>query len=282
MHSPSRDSLWPEEVELQTDLSPSEWILPRLLPSLVSGGRGTPVTGVVPAGYHAYVRVLHPANAGHYTSAVSWRHVVDLSGRTYHPLMQFERINLAETTKTGRPPFGPPELGYLAPELCKVLFGLLAIFTLTPETCWLGIWEGWGSLGYPRSMSLLRFRHQPESRDEEFSSLEQQLTEVAERVNRAPRFAHPGRSYLLAKSPISGVCELGRPPLRITPSLVWPDDRAWCVGTEIDFDSTLVACGRACATALLSEEGLEALRVPPHGRLDFEGDELNPPSQGAP
>jgi hypothetical protein len=113
-------------------------------------------------------------------------------------------------------------------------------------------------------------------------SLEQQLAEVAERANSAPRFEHPGRSYLLAISPTSAIFELSRPPLGITPSLVWPDDRAWCVTTEIDFDSTLVGCSEECAAALVANDRLEALLVPPDGRLDIGGDELNPPSEGAP
>jgi len=65
------------------------------------------------------------------------------------------------------------------------------------------------------------------------------------------------------------------PPLSITPSLVWPDDRAWCVATETDFDSTLVGCSEECAEALVADERLEALQVPPDGRLDIDGDELN-------
>src|SRR5437879_7616655 len=47
-------------VEFSADLSPSTWIAPRLL----SWGQeqGTRVASVVPTGYAAYVRVLHPAS----------------------------------------------------------------------------------------------------------------------------------------------------------------------------------------------------------------------------
>jgi len=54
--------VWPEEIELQDDLSPSAWILPRLLSSFLTGGEGMPVGAIVPSGLPAYVRVLHPAN----------------------------------------------------------------------------------------------------------------------------------------------------------------------------------------------------------------------------
>ena len=49
------------------------------------------------------------------------------------------------------------------------------------------------------------------------------------------------------------------------------------VATEIDFDSTIVATTNAGVEALLTCDGLEALLVPSHGRLDIAGDEINVP-----
>jgi len=37
-----------------------------------------------------------------------------------------------------------------------------------------------------------------------------------------------------------------------SPNLIWPGDRAWVVVTEIDFDSTIIGCSRACADGLLA------------------------------
>jgi hypothetical protein len=75
--------------------------------------------------------------------------------------------------------------------------------------------------------------------------------------------------------PPGAICGFQDSPWSLTPSLAWPDDRSWCVATEIDFDSTLVACGEDCAAVLLADDRIEALRVPPEGRLDIEGDLLN-------
>jgi hypothetical protein len=47
------------------------------------------------------------------------------------------------------------------------------------------------------------------------------------------------------------------------------------VGSEVDLDSTLVACSEECATALLAIDGLEALPVNAGDRLDIGGDVLN-------
>ena len=51
----------------------------------------------------------------------------------------------------------------------------------------------------------------------------------------------------------------------------WPEDRLWFVATEIDLNSTLVACTRACAQALLETE-LEVMEVSAETRLDADGD----------
>ena len=258
-----RDPAWPPEVERQTDLEPSGWIAPRLLPwdAVV----GSPVSMVVPTGYPAYVRVLHPASRPReLIPAVTWREVSDWSERTYHPIMQFERISVPRGLAQGPAPFNvPPRRGNMDEEICAVLYELLARWT-TSTDIWLGIWEGWGTFGYPQSSSFFT------GTDTDFG-----LTDLAARVQAAPRFEHPNRNYLLARAPVSAVAELSRFPLGITPSLAWPDDRAWCVATEIDFDSTLVAASEECAAALLVDDGLETLRVHPNDRLDIGGDVLN-------
>ena len=45
------------------------------------------------------------------------------------------------------------------------------------------------------------------------------------------------------------------PTLGLTPQLWWPEDRAWLVATEIDFDSTIVATTVAGAEVLLNMRG---------------------------
>lgn len=274
-----RDPVWPEEVRLQSDLSPSVWILPRLLPSFLTSGNGMPVGAVIPSGFPAYVRVLHPARRTEPDPIVTWRdvdttwrEVADWSGRTYHPLMQFGPLSASMPGTSGPSPFTQePWQGHLFADQCHTLHTILAARTTTPETCWLGIWEGWGAFGYPRSMSFT------ETESTEVNRMGEQLHEIAERVRSASRFEHPARRYLLAKAPSASICELGRGPLDITPSLAWPDDRSWCVGTEIDFDSTLIGASEECAAALLSDNKLECVEVQPEDRLDIGGDVLNPP-----
>jgi hypothetical protein len=283
MTNPWSDPVWPEDVVLQReDLSPSDWLLPRLLP--FGSGLGTRVASIVPSGYPAYARILHPAGRTEPDPVttwrqvdVRWRDVADWSGRTYHPLMQFERLRLARPDSSYRPPYGQePDTGHLSSDQCRLLFATLERWTKTPEACWMGIWEGWDGL---TSGSWAIYSSDPENtgsreRQKELERINKDVEELAMRIDAAPRFDHPDRAYLLAKAASRSVCQLGQGLLGVMPNLVWPEDRAWCVATEVDFDSTLIAVSEECFAALLSEDGLEVLRVEAEDRLDIDGDEL--------
>ncbi|WP_368831374.1 hypothetical protein [Kocuria arenosa] len=62
-----------------------------------------------------------------------------------------------------------------------------------------------------------------------------------------------------------------------SPSILWPDDHAWVLATEIDFDSTLVAGTRALVRELMQTSGLEVLSIPTDADLSRDGDVLNRP-----
>ena len=62
-----------------------------------------------------------------------------------------------------------------------------------------------------------------------------------------------------------------------SPSILWPDDHAWVLATEIDFDSTLVAGTRALVRELLETPGLEVLSIRTDADLTRDGDVLNLP-----
>lgn len=70
----------------------------------------------------------------------------------------------------------------------------------------------------------------------------------------------------------------GRSPLTGSspnPNLFWPRDRAWCVGTEIDFDSTLVAGSHPLIAELTQNPTLECWPIDPNASLTSGSDELN-------
>ncbi|SHK57725.1 hypothetical protein [Alicyclobacillus tolerans] len=62
------------------DLSVAHWLVNRLFPfeSYLAGS-------VVPRGYEAYARILHPAQS--ISGYVSWAEIATWAGRTYHLAM---------------------------------------------------------------------------------------------------------------------------------------------------------------------------------------------------
>jgi hypothetical protein len=60
-----------------------------------------------------------------------------------------------------------------------------------------------------------------------------------------------------------------------SPSLLWPADRSWCVGTEIDFESTLVGGSSDLIGAVLTAAGLDAWPVQSEDDLSAFADVFN-------
>ena len=60
-----------------------------------------------------------------------------------------------------------------------------------------------------------------------------------------------------------------------SPSILWPDDHAWALATEIDFDSTLVGGTAELIHELMRTPGLEVLPIRTDADLTRDGDRLN-------
>jgi hypothetical protein len=106
------------------------------------------VGSLVPVVFERYVRILHPARAG-LEAPVRWDAVAAWSGRTIHALAQWEL--LSRPLGEARPgcPFGqPPADGGLPPEQLVELMNVLAAHTSTPDSCFIGVWEGYGWLDW--------------------------------------------------------------------------------------------------------------------------------------
>ena len=240
----------PEGVELMEDISQARWIEERLWPwGDACGAHEMRVGSLVPEGFAAYARVFHPAelrtDRGH--EPVRWSTVASWTGRSAHPQMQFERIaNLSELYQD--PPWGSyPRYGSLPSEECRTISKALREFTSTPDRCYFCVWEGWGFLD---------------------SGL----------YKKASRLRVPNRDYLLFRGPLDAVMSfLDYFPhgWSQSPSIWWPDDRAWCVATEIDLPDTYVGGSDACIERILSCRDLEALPITTEARVDLGGDTIN-------
>jgi hypothetical protein len=242
-------------IEIPDSAEPASWLADGIV------GFGESVVSLVPRGFEGYARVFHPADIYDPRKElgsnvdVTWTDVAHMMGRIAHPRMEWESIlridpdrgrardDFAGGVWHGDVRIQDPMSGRLPEAVAASLVNRLRGETTTPKQCWFGVWDGWGGLS--------KF------------------------VSAAPAFDLPHRRYHLLSGPIERVATLtASPPWRDPPSLWWPSDHAWCVATEIDFDTTYVGASEAGIEHLLACEGLEVYRVEPANRLG--SDDLNP------
>ncbi len=245
----------PEGVELVKDLRPANWVKERLGDwASGNGGRteGKLVGSVIPAGFEAYVRVFHPAE--HQKADGSWDHLkwstlASWNGKVVHPQMSFSRIAnldpwLNETPSWGQAPF----FGTLPLDECRALVSILKGFTATAECCYFCLWHGYGFL------------------DDRY-------------FKRVAKLKIPGgEEYLVFRGPLDSVMSFythvdgiwGR-----SPNIWWPEDRAWCVATDIDSIDTHVGGNKTCIEQALDNPELEALPIALGARIDYLADSVN-------
>jgi hypothetical protein len=239
------------------DVHQADWIGPRLTPC----EDGYPAAAVVPAGFAAYARVLHPAGTGgNQDRPVRWAEVAAWSGLPLRPDAQFHSVALPPTDPGGPPPYrhDPWEGGLDEPD-AAVLTGIVRDWTATPEDCWFCVWDGygWGS-GVP----LVAVDHSSRP----LGAVPPPPTDpVPSPVRSGPRVELPHRSYLLYQGPAKAALALAAldGTLGQCPNLWWPADRAWCVASEIDLPWTYVAGPRGLIDAILADDRIEALPTAP-------------------
>jgi hypothetical protein len=180
---------------------------------------GVAVGSIVPTGFASYARVFHPAGSILEPGrAVRWSDVAASTGRLAHPLMEWHRI-ATPAPGSARRPWDQlhPNVGEPSAEQIRALVTVLREFTATPERCWFCSWIGFGG-----------------------------TRETGARVRL------PGREYFLSSGPIEEAAVYEAE----APNIWWPDDRAWCVASEIDLMATYVGAPRrassGCWTRMLS------------------------------
>ena len=196
---------------------------------------------------------------------VRWREVAQANGKVVHPAMQWPSITASEDDELAAQAGlweQAPQSGSLPLRLTRVLCEILADFTATPERCWCAVWEGYAHMVGLRGGSSL------------------------------PRLAMWNRPMIVACGPLSAVPEksftdgsgdpyiAGGPAENYrSPSLWWPDDRAWCVATDVDMQDTYLGASRACVDRLLTDERLEVMRVTADQDISWESDVINGPQR---
>jgi hypothetical protein len=232
----SRAVTWGAEFGWLRDVSPAAWIGPRLHPFAQDIG------SVIPEGFAAYARLFHPVDADR-DRRERWSDVAARTGRILHSEMQFHLIAAprSQTPSVDYNRDNQPRMGTLHLEQRRILADHLRSATSTPDRCWFAMWEGFGGLDDG---------------------------EVGARVEL------PNRNYLLYNGAIDRALESPF-PFDQSPNLWWPDDRAWFVATEIDFDSTFVGGDEGLIAALVSDDRLETLPIALSAKADAAADRIN-------
>jgi hypothetical protein len=253
------------------EVEQASWIMPRL------HGFAVDVGSVVPASFDAYARIFHPAwrNNVEEPTAVRWSEVASANGTVVHPEMQFHAIS---RTVLHRPSpsmvwDGEPQLGVLPESEGTALSEILARHTATADRCWFCLWEGYGYLGKGSAMSSF-VQASPPSEPKPPPVTPEQLRQTFRwpRPHRpsAPRVRLPNRDYLLYRGVVAHSAGWADGP-----NIWWPDDRAWCVASEIDFPYTYVGGASQLIDEIVACPALEALPARLDHKITADGDGIN-------
>jgi hypothetical protein len=237
------------EPEWSEEIDQADWIAHRLT------GFAKIVTSIVPAGFEAYARVLHPVEVPHRGNGklVRWGQVATWSGIPLHSGTQFHSIALPPTPPEGEPPWrgqGPREGSLYAADADRVAV-LLREETTTPEQCWFCVWDGYGWANRIRFTS----NGKPGERLPD---------PIPASVRDGRRVRLPHRGYFLYRGPVEAATAL----LHIadseqTPNLWWPQDHAWCVAIELDLPWTYVGGSVQMIGRVLGDDRIEATAAAP-------------------
>lgn len=263
------------------DTSPADWVTLRV------GPFGSGVGSLVPHGFDAYARILHPALDAEHRPA-RWQTIAERSGRRIHPLVQFYRLMTPQAgAGEGPAPYvAPPPDGNLPQPTLAALCQILASHTTTADRCLFCLWEGWGWVqGRPAVAAMWRLDRGepwPEGAARPIGRLHglHRRTRTAAVTPTGPRVRLPERNYLLFEGPLDAASEMGWWPTEQlfdpqSPNLFWPADHAWCVATEIDLDSTYVGGSTELIADLLADDRLEALPAEMTDDVTAGSDEVN-------
>ena len=249
-------------------------------------GRFGRVSGVVPSDFEACVAVCHPARrcvctvdnlrdfqAGWEPSEpVRWSDVAVATipvvyGHASHRVLgipmsrptQYRRLGddgwivepiggdngLAPLIRSGDVWIYGADEGSLPPEVALSLVGLLRGATNTPDSCGFGLWDGFGFL--------------------------------SETQRAGVSITAPHRRWLLYGGAVEQLADsFDDSSFDQSANLAWPEDRSWCLATEIDGECTLVSGSEELISAIRDEPGLEVQTVRPEDRLPRLGGVLCP------
>ena len=239
-----------------TTSAPVQWAVERM-----AGQQG--VALVVPSGFGAYARLLHPLADGTRWAAAAPAYLSPGTQRYPYPFP--ELVALTE--------------GDMGVALVDALVPLLRAATGAPQQCHFGLWRGWGGL-HPGSQVFVSWHDtgsqtpgllSPGSTFERHESTQPPSQDAATACSVfvdacAVQPSWGARDMLFFDGPIENVVAIGTwSPFdarhRRGLQWWWPADRAWFVATEIDYPWTYLAGTPGLIDAIIDHPTIEAVRV---------------------
>lgn len=270
---------------------PGQWLRARL-----ADGFGQSNT-FVPRGFEAYARVFHPLVRTRQVfpgalesldsesvlvfdeELVTWASSAaqkSVSVGPYARSSEFLPSGIAEHLESWNDDeggqYGQSVEGNLETETLGYLASHLARHTTIPDAGVAAVWEGWGSGSSARYSSS----RPPSSRIGQFLSRMGRHARARDGRSKTnpKRFPAtlelPGRVHSLYAASINAFADPSwvdaapwiDPEIDAqSPNVLWPEDRAWVMVTEVDFDSTIVAGSQELIDELVASGDIEALAV---------------------
>jgi|SRR5579862_3252743 len=216
-------------LRLQYDVAPGHWLLTQFRPA-----DQCDVGAWTPKSFDAYVRIAYPFRELTSGRLIRWSELAQRSGEAVGPSTAArELLSRERASIDGQKIFA---LAQLPDEELRILTSLLRTHSETPDSTWLCIWEGYGDLGL-----------QPDPRPKEPPRL---------------RFPDRDRQYVLYRGGADAPL-LVREGHNYMGDIWWPDDRAWVLTTDTDFDWVYLAGSTDVIEDLVSAPGLEVFVTGP-------------------
>ncbi|WP_435748446.1 hypothetical protein [Microbacterium sp. PMB16] len=244
----------------------------------------------------------------------TWTETASAFGTTLHPQAQWQSIVRTPVDGDWRTRIAPdgreftaPTEGELDTDLLARIATHLVAGTSTPDAGFAAVWEGFGGLlgffGHTPSRAFLTFSDDPNhqamldrSTHDPFNNVFRKPTWqegiLSREISEGPKLSLPDRDYVLFSTPPRAFAdpewvlqvpwrdlpaeEHGFAPQAQSPNLLWPEDRAWVMVSEIDFDSTIVAGSVELVRAICADDRLEAVPLPEGTTLTWDADGVNP------
>jgi hypothetical protein len=235
----------PARPRWHEDPSPGAWLQEELTRWPSEDGT-VRVHSLVSSRYEAYARILHPFYShGPNIERIRWHDVARDNGKVIHPEVEWHKLVGLADPRGHLEEMLEPHDGRLDEVECAALAQLLGRFTSTPDRCWFAVWYGYGDW------------------DIRVPQFDARLLEL------------PYRSYLIYEGPVAAATSFRTSMTFHSANIWWPEDRAWCVATEIDLYATYVGGSAECIEAILASDAFESVPSRPDARVDWQADTIN-------